>query len=416
MKRTLSLVLALILVFSLVPTAFAAEDQLPADTGAAGSKGNPIILKDLGWIDTKLSGTDASCYYLYTVKADGSINFSINAIGAGIDGDIIVTNKTTGVVRSLSKHGVYTYSLDLKVNVKANDVLLIQVVASKATKLAWTAEFTAAQGSAQNPIYPDWKWNADYTEATAKVTVPVGTTYFAVNRPGMLLTINGKEYGILATSGKEGEPAIFSITNDGKSSATYQLKISWPAGTVAKPDALKMGQQTAVISEGSEGYYYTWTAEEDGTLTIKMPAKGNWEYEIRNITTGETTKVQRSDSKPVVNPAELEVSAGDVLQIRVNSYDPKNPGKAPAAELTVDASFAGKPDAPADFLLGDVNGDTYVNSVDAMMVLQYYVGFLPAEKLIVAAADVNGDELTNSIDAMLILQHYVSIIDKFPAE
>ena len=416
MKRTLSLVLALILVFSLVPTAFAAEDQLPADTGAAGTKGNPVILKDLGWIDTKLTGTAPSCYYQYTVKADGSINFSINAIGAGIDGDIIVTNKTTGAVRSLSKHGVYTYSLDLKVNVKANDVLLIQVVASKATKLSWTAEFTAAQGSAQNPIYPDWKWNADYTEATAKVTVPVGTSYFAVNRPGMLLTVNGKEYGILNASGKEGDPAIFSITNTGKGSAVYQLKISWPAGSVVKPDTLKMGQQTAVISEGSEGYYYTWTAEEAGTLTINMPTKGHWVYEIRNITTGETTKVQRSDSKPVENPAKLEVSAGDVLQIRVNSYDPKNPEKAPAAELVLNASFAKKPEAPADFILGDVNGDTFVNSIDATMVLRYYVSLLTADKLNLDAADVNGDTLINSIDAMLILRRYVGIITKFPVE
>ena len=66
--------------------------------------------------------------------------------------------------------------------------------------------------------------------------------------------------------------------------------------------------------------------------------------------------------------------------------------------------------------LGDANGDGLVNSIDAMMVLQYYVGFLSANQLHCEAADVNGDDLANSIDAMLILQYYVGFLTKFPAE
>lgn len=416
MKRTLSLVLTLVLILSMVPGAFAAEDQLPSDIGSVGTAVNPAVLKELGWIEAKIPAANGSRYYTYTVERDGSIIFSIASIPTGAVGDIIVTNKTTGVTRRLSKDGVYSYSLDLTVNVKAKDVLLIQVTSSMATCVGWTAKFTATQGSQDNPIYPKWSWNKDYTEATAKVTVPVGTSYFAVNRPGMQLTVNGEDYGILVASGKEGDPAIFSITNSGKASATYQLKISWPVGAVANPDVLKMGGNTAAIHAGSQGYYYTWIAEEDGTLTVTMPSKGHWAYEIRNLNTGETTNEQRSDSKPVVNPIKVGVVAGHVLQIRVNSYDPKNPEKAPAAELKFEASFKATAEAPVDVLLGDVNGDTYINSIDAMMVLQYYVGFLTADKLNVAAGDVNGDELVNSIDAMLILQRYVAFIDKFPAE
>ena len=60
MKRTLSLVLALAIILAMVPYAFAAEDQLPPDTGSMGGAATPIVLKELGWIDAKLAGADPS--------------------------------------------------------------------------------------------------------------------------------------------------------------------------------------------------------------------------------------------------------------------------------------------------------------------------------------------------------------------
>lgn len=66
---------------------------------------------------------------------------------------------------------------------------------------------------------------------------------------------------------------------------------------------------------------------------------------------------------------------------------------------------------PANFALGDVNGDGDVNAVDASFVLAIYaseaVGNTPnlssAQR---TAADVNGDDVINAIDASTILGYY----------
>lgn len=66
--------------------------------------------------------------------------------------------------------------------------------------------------------------------------------------------------------------------------------------------------------------------------------------------------------------------------------------------------------------LGDVDCDGDVDNVDAMLVLQHYVGLIGSDALDANAADVNGDGEINNVDAMLILQHYVGLINEFPAE
>jgi len=65
---------------------------------------------------------------------------------------------------------------------------------------------------------------------------------------------------------------------------------------------------------------------------------------------------------------------------------------------------------------GDADGDSFVTPIDAMLVLQFYVGDIPEAVLNTVAADVDGDGFTTPIDAMLILQYYVGDIVKFPVE
>jgi len=74
-----------------------------------------------------------------------------------------------------------------------------------------------------------------------------------------------------------------------------------------------------------------------------------------------------------------------------------------------------EPLPPSPALLGDVNGDTVVNSTDARLTLQYAVQKIRAEGLDLACADVDGNGAVNSTDARLILQYAVMKIDKLPA-
>ena len=63
---------------------------------------------------------------------------------------------------------------------------------------------------------------------------------------------------------------------------------------------------------------------------------------------------------------------------------------------------------------GDADGSGSINTVDAMLVSQYYAGY--DVDIDPYSADVNGDGYANARDAMLICQYYVKLIDKFPVE
>lgn len=60
--------------------------------------------------------------------------------------------------------------------------------------------------------------------------------------------------------------------------------------------------------------------------------------------------------------------------------------------------------------LGDVNGDGQVNSIDALLALQFVAGLIGSAP----NADTNEDGSVNSIDALLILQLVAGLIDSLP--
>ena len=62
------------------------------------------------------------------------------------------------------------------------------------------------------------------------------------------------------------------------------------------------------------------------------------------------------------------------------------------------------------YTLGDVNSDGKINSVDAVLILQSYVGLI---ELDLGPADVNFDGKINSVDAVKVLQYYVGLITSF---
>ena len=66
---------------------------------------------------------------------------------------------------------------------------------------------------------------------------------------------------------------------------------------------------------------------------------------------------------------------------------------------------------------GDIDGNGIVESYDAALVLQYYVGMISDwEPWQLIAADVDGNSLVEAYDASLILRYGLEIIDHFPVE
>ena len=65
-----------------------------------------------------------------------------------------------------------------------------------------------------------------------------------------------------------------------------------------------------------------------------------------------------------------------------------------------------------DNLNGDVNGDSVIDIVDALLTAQYYVGLNPAG-FNAGAADANCDTHVDIIDALLIARYYVGLEESF---
>ena len=259
-----------------------------------------------------------------------------------------------------------------------------------------------ALGSEENPVLI-YSQGATI-EATAGQTVYcqsfVGGMIMTIESSGEFSVVYGdntytSENGTLTTtaiSGSMMSPVTFTLVN-GDADATYTVSFTAPLGSMDNPDTLVLDYNYANISAGSQGYYYTWTAEETGILTITMPEDIGWTYTINNMTAGTYGDSQWSDSDPVVNPATVEVAAGDQLQIIVNSYDPADQWNNPAAELEIYASFTTLPGTEGNPIwFVDQNTDT-ASIEDQMNVpagsTVYYTGRVGGLKM-----TVNGENIS----------------------
>ena len=225
-------------------------------------------------------------------------------------------------------------------------------------------------GSEENPIEVMFTMNDEYTEGTATVTVPAGATYYfqSYGIGGMNLTINDGTPTLL--SGNPRMPVVFSITNEGEAEAEYALAVSYPVGSMSNPAQLVIGENTAAIEAGNtQGYYFTYTAEAAGTLTLTISSEAGWTYVVNNITSYVYGDIQWSDSDPVVNPAVVTVAAGDVIEIMVNTYDPADMWSNPAGTITLTAAFEAAPtlDYTVDFVNDTItsNGNVTLDNTTA---------------------------------------------------
>ncbi len=202
--------------------------------------------------------------------------------------------------------------------------------------------------------------------------------------------------GVVAYSVSEHYIYDIQIGNAGTEAAVFEIEAYIPEGAFANPDELVEGMNSCDVI-AHQTYYWTWTAPADGTLSLTF-GDIDWVYYIyRN----DTYDSYGSYTQGTVNPAVIEVKAGDVFSIEVRiqtaDYD------SYASTITIDLAFTA---AGAEVLSGDANGDGEINYFDAIMILQYYTEE-EAEGIDLTAADINGDGEVNYLDAIAILQFYV---------
>ena len=202
-------------------------------------------------------------------------------------------------------------------------------------------------GSEGNPIHitPGMLVDGEYV-----VNIPGSTTYYfsADYLAGKEMRIDGGDPVIL-----NAQAYAFTITNEIESEMPYTISFAIPVGSMDNPADAYLGDNEATVAAGSQGYYWTYIADYTGELIVNISSDNGWTYFVNNLTTYQYGDTQWSDSDPVVNPAVVSVTAGDELQIMVNTYDPADKWNAPAGTVTLNLSYPAGSAANPIFLTGD---------------------------------------------------------------
>jgi hypothetical protein len=198
-------------------------------------------------------------------------------------------------------------------------------------------------GTEEDPIMVEFNWDENYTAATLNIDLPAGE--FVLGTRGLIgtvLTANGEEIDYVV-SGSMRNPDLFMLTNDGESSAIFELALSYPPaapGTLDNPEVIELGEHTVEVgADNMDGHYFSWTAEEDGTLTIVISSEMNWYLMAWNNGNFDYEGIDHwSGDHPGEDTFTIEVKAGDEIIIVVNVYDDEN-GLQVAGEVTVALDF-----------------------------------------------------------------------------
>ena len=197
------------------------------------------------------------------------------------------------------------------------------------------------------------------------VPVQAGTEYTLIVSPGMKGGLNlhvgldaplyGYNQSVETTFTPNGYSYVFAIEGLGMNpNFTIELKEAEPEniiGTMNNKDALVL-DQFKEISFSGQPYYCTWTATEDGTLSIEMPDMFNssgWTYGINDEDYDIMGYGSSADGS--TTPVEFSVAANDVITVWFATESLEEGGFADGFSVFYKATFT------AGATGGDQGGD-----------------------------------------------------------
>ncbi len=153
-----------------------------------------------------------------------------------------------------------------------------------------------------------------------------------------------------------------------------------------------------VFVEGGEKYIALPT---DQKYSVKIIAtdSGTMEYTVTEYGAGtERLRTITKDNIPLINNREFNGQIVKMMDVEPSSY-----------ALVYNNTTIFPDDVKIHTLLGDINGDSYIDNLDAAMVLKYDAGII--ETINVDRSDVNNDGSADNLDAAMILKYDAGIID-----
>lgn len=331
----------------LTDTAFALEI-------AAGETGPQEVI--IGEKNTASFGeNDDDAQFVWTAFQDGTLKLTMdfdNYSGWYMQ----VTNLTTGEVsQPINSDGIDNY---ITMDVKTDDLLEILVNThafdseiTPAGDVSFQASFVSGTGTQEDPY--------SILGTDANIFVGAGQTVYCTGRfSGMNAEIYGEnvtvendgktvvsEWGYASlpiTGGDFFTPPVFTLTNTG-ADATYNVVMTYPLGSSANPEDMMVGATSTAILEANDadGYYFQYVSYVDGTLKITMDPENEteWFFAVENRTQGYFGEWHYSDSDPYVTSETVEVKAGDLVIVQVNTYNSQDMWDTPAGEVSFDSTF-----------------------------------------------------------------------------
>lgn len=166
-----------------------------------------------------------------------------------------------------------------------------------------------------------------YRVGGMKITIENSNAYVVYN--GTKYTAKNGKVTFTVENVSADKAVLVQVGNTASSAKTFVLKCNAPKGTFENPETLKKadGSKHSVHIEENDdqGYFYTYTAEKDGTLVFNIQSASNSANVNFRVT---CDNYQATPDKSV----EISVKKGDVVQIIVYS-DPNDYWEIPATDV-----------------------------------------------------------------------------------
>lgn len=305
-----------------------------------GHAQNPDALK-LGTNTLTQPAGAGDYYYTFTAPRAGSITvtfdanaqwlYAVDNLTQGIygdtqwsDSDPLVTQTTVEVkARDVIQLRVNTYDTANAFETPAGTVSFdVKYVSgpTKITSLGMPSNTTLMAG--EYGLYTGQFYDHILSIANAKkLVVHFGGTDYYADAQGEIRV----EFPTSDGSGTQAD-LEFTVENTDAAAVTRSMLFSTKEqGSKENPATLQYGPNvmTQTQNNGAD-YYYTFTATAAGRFTVTFDADADWIYQLTNTTRNQTSGWQMSSMGR--NSFTVTVRKGDVIELIVNTFDPRTGG------------------------------------------------------------------------------------------
>lgn len=330
-----------------------------------GARENPEEVTYMGELTASLAeGNNQGYYFKWIAEGTGTLEVGVLSATEGVEYDILLMNNNTYAQKSYASdatendYGATVVVLD----VTEGDEVIIQFATMPdqnwnypALELSVNGTFIATPGSEMNPYFgfaPEFTTEEIPADTAVWYNVPgAGEMILTINSADAYVIYNGTTYspvdGVVTLQfdpvmgGRM--PVAFQIGNNGSEVATFDVLLEYPAGHMMNPEVVTdISELDAALAEGNtSGYFYTWTATEDGTVNFEITDVTEGVEADVMVSNGTTYEYLTLSSDGVDGVLSMDVTAGDVLTIQICALPDQN-WNYPAADITVSGEYEGE--------------------------------------------------------------------------